>query len=92
MGAGASRVNLITPCNLDGYFIDTGGVTMNIPVRHLSVNTADINVLLGALSTVIDQHADDPDVRAFTDRLHELEGKLLDLNVSILKEVSDATR
>lgn len=65
---------------------------IHIPVRHLPVDTADINVLLGALSTVIDQHADDPDVRAFTDRLHELEGKLLDLNVSILKEVSDATR
>ena len=63
---------------------------MNIPVRHLPVSTADINVLLGALSTVIDQHADDPDVRAFTDRLHELEGKLLDLNVSILKETMES--
>lgn len=60
---------------------------MSIPIRHLPVSGADINVLLGALSTVIDQHADDPDVRAFTDRLHELEGQLLDLRVSIFKEV-----
>lgn len=61
---------------------------MNIPIRHLPVSGADINVLLGALSTVIDQHADDPDVRAFTDRLHEIEGQLLDLRVSIFKEVN----
>jgi hypothetical protein len=61
---------------------------MSIPIRHLPVSGADINVLLGALSTVIDQHADDPDVRAFTDRLHEIEGQLLDLRVSIFKEVN----
>lgn len=61
---------------------------MSIPIRHLPVSGADINVLLGALSTVIDQHADDPDVRAFTDRLHEIEGQLLDLRVSIYKEVN----
>lgn len=61
---------------------------MSIPIRHLPVSGADINVLLGALSTVIHQHADDPDVRAFTDRLHEIEGQLLDLRVSIFKEVN----
>lgn len=61
---------------------------MSIPIRHLPVSGADINVLLGALSTVIEQHADDPDVRAFTDRLHEIEGQLLDLRVSIFKEVN----
>lgn len=61
---------------------------MNVPIRHLPVSNADISVLVGALSTVIDQHADDPDVRAFTDRLHELEGKLLDLKVSINKEIN----
>ena len=61
---------------------------MSIPIRHLPVSGADISVLVGALSTVIDSHADDPDVRAFTDRLHEIEGQLLDLRVSIFKEVN----
>lgn len=61
---------------------------MNVPIRHLPVSGADISVLVGALSTVIDKHADDPDVRAFTDRLHELEGMLLDLKVSINKEMN----
>jgi len=56
---------------------------MNVPTRNLRLDAADIKVLVGAVGTIIDQHVDDEDVRAFTDRLHEIETQLLELQVSI---------
>ena len=55
--------------------------------RHLVVDREDVEVLLGAVGSVIDSRADDPDALAFTDRLHNLETNLIRLRVSIRNEM-----
>lgn len=36
-----------------------------------------LNVIIGAVGTVIDQCSDDPDARAYTDALHDVEHMLV---------------
>lgn len=42
-----------------------------------------LNVIIGAVGTVIDMHSDDPDTRAYTDALHDVEHMLVNVRARL---------
>lgn len=43
---------------------------------NISIDQQMLDVLIGAVDVIIEQHIDDEDARAFTDQLHELDTML----------------
>lgn len=47
-------------------------------------DSAMLNVIIGAVGTVIDQHCDDPDAVAYTDTLHQVETLLVNVRARLM--------
>jgi len=45
----------------------------------VELDSSMLNVIIGAIGTVIDDHCDDPDAVAYTDVLHEVETMLVNV-------------
>lgn len=59
------------------YTLDTD--TVVVPLR-----ASDLGLIIGAIDTVIEEHIDDEDARAFTDQLHELDTLLRNIRATVI--------
>lgn len=50
-----------------------------VPLR-----ASDLSLIIGAIDTVIENHIDDEDARAFTDQLHELDTLLRNIRATVI--------
>jgi len=50
-----------------------------VPLR-----ASDLSLIIGAIDTVIEEHIDDEDARAFTDQLHELDTLLRNIRATVI--------
>ena len=50
-----------------------------VPLR-----ASDLSFIIGAIDTVIEEHIDDEDARAFTDQLHELDTLLRNIRATVI--------
>jgi hypothetical protein len=60
---------------IDMYVYDS----VAVPLR-----TSDLSLIIGAIDTVIENHIDDEDARAFTDQLHELDTLLRNIRATVI--------
>ena len=50
----------------------------------LTLSVSDLSLIIGAIDTVIEEHIDDEDARAFTDQLHELDTLLRNIRATVI--------
>jgi hypothetical protein len=60
---------------IDMYVYDS----VAVPLR-----ASDLSLIIGAIDTVIEEHIDDEDARAFTDQLHELDTLLRNIRATVI--------